>query len=290
MKTLSEELTKLYNEHWGEFMAQLEANRLRDQLQCPFLISLLRSGQKKEEREKAQENDNDWYAKKETPENEEWYTKADIKIMFFGQETNQWVRDDETERKDEEDLKAEYEHFHEDHYNAIDVYFYHEGLKSGNRFLRWGINGIMDGMKEMLKDYPGKRVSMIWNELSKLSARTKNGGGPVDSTTHQIEKELFHVIPKEIEILKPDILIFLTGPGENQYYQYILENFTVVKQIPLGDLPVHDVSKLPIEGVKLAYKTYHPGMRNTSEAFHWTHYNAILADIKENIDKLLKKE
>ena len=156
MKTLSEELTNLYNEHWGEFMAQLEANRLRDQLQCPFLISLLRSGQKKEEREKAQENDNDWYAKKETPENEEWYTKADIKIMFFGQETNQWVRDDETERIDVEDLMAEYENFLDDHYNAIDGYFYHEGLKSGNRFLRWGINGIMDGMKEMLKDYPGR--------------------------------------------------------------------------------------------------------------------------------------
>lgn len=79
METLSAQLTELYNEHWESFMEQLEANGLRDKLQCPFLISLLRSGQKKEEREK----DPNWYSKKETPEHEEWYTKADIKIMFL---------------------------------------------------------------------------------------------------------------------------------------------------------------------------------------------------------------
>lgn len=54
METLSAQLTELYNEHWESFMEQLEANGLRDKLQCPFLISLLRSGQKKEEREKEQ--------------------------------------------------------------------------------------------------------------------------------------------------------------------------------------------------------------------------------------------
>ena len=52
MKTLSDQLTELYESKWDGLMAQLEANGLKDQLQCPFLISLLRSEQKKEEREK----------------------------------------------------------------------------------------------------------------------------------------------------------------------------------------------------------------------------------------------
>ena len=52
METLSEQFTELYESKWNGLMEQLEANGLRDKLQCPFLISLLRSGQKKEEREK----------------------------------------------------------------------------------------------------------------------------------------------------------------------------------------------------------------------------------------------
>ena len=52
METLSEQLTELYESKWNGLMEQLEANGLRDKLQCPFLISLYRSGQEKEEREK----------------------------------------------------------------------------------------------------------------------------------------------------------------------------------------------------------------------------------------------
>lgn len=88
METLSKQLTDLYNKHWEDLMEQLEANKLKDQQQCPFLISLLRSDLKKEERDA----DPNWYSKKETPEHEEWYTKADIKIMFFGKEPHGWEK------------------------------------------------------------------------------------------------------------------------------------------------------------------------------------------------------
>ena len=93
MNTLSEQLTELYNEKWSDLMEQLEANGLRNKLQCPFLISVLRSGQKKEEREKEKNFDPDWHSKQTTPGHEEWYTKADIKIMFFGQEPHGWEKD-----------------------------------------------------------------------------------------------------------------------------------------------------------------------------------------------------
>ena len=43
METLSDQLTELYESKWDGLMAQLEANGLKDQLQCPFLISLYRS-------------------------------------------------------------------------------------------------------------------------------------------------------------------------------------------------------------------------------------------------------
>lgn len=122
METLSDQLTTIYNDHWGKLMEQLEANGLRDKLQCPFLISLLRSGQKKEEREKEQAliGYDKWYAQKETPKHEEWYTKADIKIMFFGKEPNGWERDNVEEHLDVGDLMATYEDFLDDNYVAIE--------------------------------------------------------------------------------------------------------------------------------------------------------------------------
>lgn len=280
METLSAQLTELYNEHWESFMEQLEANGLRDKLQCPFLISLLRSGQKKEEREK----DPNWYSKKETPEHEEWYTKADIKIMFFGQETHGWEKD-----LDMGDLMGSYENFLDDKYVMEGNGGYFNEDEVGNtRMFRFAINGIMSCIREdILQAYPDKRVSMIWNNISKLSTVE---GRPVDTKTHEIERKCFHVIPQEVEILKPDILIFFTGPGENTYYKYIKENFTINGEpLPLGGLSVHDVAKLPIKEVGLAYKTHHPNS-TISDKCHWDNYKAILADIKENIDKLLEKE
>lgn len=296
METLSAQLTELYNEHWESFMEQLEANGLRDKLQCPFLISLYRSGQEKEEREKAQEADINWYAKKADAEHEEWYTKADIKIMFFGREPNWWVRYDEKgeDPADVGKVMATYEDYLDDNYNAVDAHFYKEKIDHRNRFLLFGVNGIMSGIRELLKDFPDKRVSLIWNEISKLSKRKGEGGEAVNAFEHSIEKKCFHVIPKEIEILRPDIVIFLTGPKETKYCGYIKENFNIIGEpVAISDLSTNDVEKLQIEGVKLAYLTHHPGYMPKEEKandFHWKLYDAILADIKENIDKLLKKE
>ena len=192
------------------------------------LISLLRSGQKKEEREKEQAliGYDKWYAQKETPKHEEWYTKADIKIMFFGKEPNGWERDNVEEHLDVGDLMATYEDFLDDNYVAIEGnggYF-----SGGSQFFKeestvsWQKLKIICSMHIL-----ASRVSMIWNEISKLSARTTKGGGAVNADVHEIEKNFFHVILDEVEILKPDILIFFIGPGmeNNKYYNYILENF-----------------------------------------------------------------
>ena len=214
--------------------------------------------------------------------------------MFFGKEPNGWERDNAEEHLDVGDLMATYEDFLDDNYVAIEGnggYF-----RGGSQFFKRGINGMMAEIKDnLLSAYPGKRVSMIWNEISKLSARTAKGGGAVSVEAHGIEKNFFHVIPDEVEILKPDILIFFIGPGmeNNKYYNYILENFKLNgKPNPLPNLPTgEDVIRLPIEGVKFAYKTHHPGYApKEANTFHWKLYDAILKDIKENIDQLLEKE
>ena len=280
MNTLSEQLTELYKRKWGGLIEQLKANGLRGQLQCPFLISALRIADIEKKRE---ENKLDV---EENPENEAWYTDADIRIMFFGQEPYMWEKwDEDMKTPDVGDLMYTYEKFLDDNYVTHKNGGYFDQDKLRSRLFKFSINGILSClMEEMEKSYPGKTISMIWNNISKMSAITKSGGGPVDASVHEIEHEYFHVIPKEIEILKPNILIFFTGPG------YIQENFTMDGEpLPLANLSVHDVARLPIKEVALAYKTHHPNSR-ISDKQHWDNYGAILADIKENIDKLLKKE
>lgn len=89
MNMLSEELTTLYNSKWENLIKQLKANGLRNQLQCPFLISALRISDIEKKREENK------LCLEEIPENEAWYTHADIRIMFFGQEPYMWEKWDE---------------------------------------------------------------------------------------------------------------------------------------------------------------------------------------------------
>lgn len=255
MDSLSKKLTKIYANQWDKLMEQLQINGLKTQ--CPFVLSVERF------------------------KNEDWYAKADIKIMFFGQEVHNWEHDE-----DLGDTMRKYEEFFENKYEVTEKhgYFKHEEINAGNHFMRWGCNGIMSEFPEILKPYPHKRATLLWNNISKLSTME---GGPVNAQTHMIEREYFHVIPQEIEILQPDILIFLTGAGENKYNNYILENFEFDGEpTSLSSLPINEVAKLPIKGVKLAYKTYHPNARYP-EDFHWKYYRAIIDDIKENLDKLI---
>lgn len=251
MSTLSEQLTSLYESKWDKLMQQLDKGQIKTQ--CPFVLSVQRNG------------------------SENWYAGADIKVMFFGQEVHFWEKNE-----DLGDTMRAYERFFEEKYveEGASGYFSQDEISSGNRFMRWGCNGIMSGIRDILETFPGRRAAFLWNNISKLST---SDGRPVSAAVHELEREYFHVIPQEIEILKPDILVFLTGPGYNKYYNYILENFTLDGEPQmLSGIPLDNLMKLPVQGCGLAYKTLHPGA-HLSEAEHWKNYQAIIDDIRLNI-------
>lgn len=256
MNTLSEQLTSLYESKWDKLMQQLDKRQIKTQ--CPFVLSVQRYG------------------------SEDWYVGADIKVMFFGQEVHSWEKNE-----DLGDTMRAYERFFEEKYVDEEVagYFSQDEISSGNRFMRWGCNGIMSGIRDILEACPGRRAAFLWNNISKLSTYE---GGPVGPEVHELEREYFHVIPQEIEILRPDILVFLTGPGYNKYYSYILENFTLDGEPQmLSGIPQDNLMKLPIQGVRSAYKTLHPGA-HLSETEHWKNYQAIIDDIRLNISGCLQ--
>lgn len=261
-KSLTLQLEELYDSKWSELFEQLEGKHVK--LQSPFLLGV------------------DKYDD-ENSIDESWYTDANLKVMIFGQEPNRWQWP-KTEVVKPADFMEQYQAFYNEHYREYELGTGFINQKS--RFLRDGFNGLSSVISEHLnKEMPSRRTAFLWNNISKLAAVGNDGvsGVAVNSLTHEIERKYFHVIPDEINILKPDVLIFLTGVTD-KYQQYISENFEILgAPIQLNDLPTKDVAKLNIKNIKLAYRTHHPASRSDSGEDTWSWYHAIINDIKDNL-------
>mgnify|MGYP004514044193 CR=1 FL=1 len=279
MSTLTEQLANLYEPNWKVLKHHLDANGFT--VQSPFMLGVA-----------LEYNNQGGYV------DESWWTDADLKVMVFGQEPLNWpvpVLDDGSQAHSDDFVEL-YQRFYSDNYKD-GLYFLTDSDNhlAKNKFFSMGFNGIMSGIKDFVLDesYSGKKAAYLWNNISKLSVGGRNG---VSSDIHDLEKKYFHVIPQEIEILKPDVLIFLTGPGQNAYYNYIKENFTVNGlPKPLAGNDVDAVAKLDIEGISLAYKTYHPtatkdGDRGIKDAEKWQYYHAIFDDMKEHLDDIFNNK
>lgn len=272
---LNEQLNNIYQPYFNELITHLKNDKLIDKVQPPFLLGLNR------------EKDGNVSVGDET-----WYTQANLKVMVFGKEVHEWgwPKLEDGAQLISDDLVEAYEMFYSENYR--DTFFLTDSNSklSKSPFFRTGFNGLMDGINERLKKvYSEKKVAFLWNEISKLSTR-EGRSRKVHDSIHRYETDFFHVIPQEIELLKPDIIIFLTGFGE-PYDQYIHENFHIQSTSSVDNISINDVIKMELKEVSLAYKTHHPGTTNVAghslkDAERWNHYNAILDDIAANFNKI----
>lgn len=278
MNNLTKQLANLYEPKWNELKQQLDAQDIK--VQAPFMLGVALE-----------------HVHQGGYTDESWWTDADLKVMVFGQEPLNWpipVLDDGSQVLSDDFVEL-YQRFYSDNYRGDYFLKDSDNHLAKNKFFSMGFNGIISGIKDFVldKQYPDKKVAYLWNNISKLSVGGRKG---VDSGIHNLEKEYFHVIPQEIEILKPDVLIFLTGPGQNTYYSYIQDNFTVKGSLkPLAGHNVDAVAKLDIEGISLAYKTYHPtatkdGDKGITDAEKWKYYHAIFDDMKEHLDDIFNNK
>lgn len=273
---LNERLEQLYQDHWEDFCKAVKESGVN--IGYPFLLSICQ-----------------W--KKDEP-TEEWYADGNIKVMVFGQEPNKWYGIDgcgdfnslcqfHTEDTPETvgAIMSVYENFYATYYlpNGNNWYFNEKGRK--NTFHAKGINNFMSQFDEMVHTFnPNIRTVCMWNNISKLSTID---GKPVDDHTHSIERQfLSGIIAKEIEILRPDIILFLTG----RYDAYIKENLGLTDDdfTPCSEFSVHDVAKVAIPSVKLAYRTCHPNAYPKAKPDYYKFVEAIIRDIHSNLNNLLK--
>ncbi|MEN8702323.1 uracil-DNA glycosylase family protein [Bacillus infantis] len=191
---------------------------------------------------------------------EKQYQEADLKVMFFGQETNTW--EGRLGSKSIEELLGTYSRF------------FGEGkcFRYGGPF--W--NTVKDYTGEIKEAYPDKRVEIVWNNLIKLGKESSKGA-PRKSLV-DIQKKAFPVIKEELAILKPDVILFFTGPRYDQYIKAEWPDLTYheLAHEPAGKLARLKGGSLPVQ----AFRTYHPNyLYRAGKPF----YNAVKKSIISSI-------
>lgn len=149
--------------------------------------------------------------------NEEKHNKADLKIMIIGQETDGWESQKVTTFTPIDQSSQIVESRVDDFMDAYRMYLD-----------KWGKNSpfwhyIKDINNTINRQLPDKTIEIIWNNIYKIGNKEKGQNRPKD-IIRAFENECFNVIEEEVNILKPDIIIFFTGPnyekGLKRYFQY----------------------------------------------------------------------
>jgi len=182
----------------------------------------------------------------------ELYLCADIKVMIFGQETNDW-ESDFMGSKSLSHLIETYDSF----FNNKECFSY------GGQF--W--NGFSKIQKEICRayEYQGKSVGFLWNNVIKIGCSGNKGKPSLPILDWQ--KPTYELVLQELELYNPDVIIFLSGPN---YDEYIKNIFQDIKFSSISNKTERQLSKLYSKKLpSKTLRTYHPNYlwRNNFDSY-----------------------
>ena len=121
------------------------------------------------------------------------------------------------------------------------------------------------------------KIEYLWNNISKIGCGGTDFGKSCRKPTariREIERQYFNVVPDEVKILKPDIIIFLTGYSADR---------EIKEKFALADYAFQSVGenifldRIEIPGVKYAARTIHPSRQSNANLMK--HFDALAEDI-----------
>jgi hypothetical protein len=189
---------------------------------------------------------------------EEKWKNADLRVMIFGQETKDWLQ---SPGKSIDELRAAYD-------TGFNKTVWNKRTPFRRSFAKF---------KEILgAKYPDKQISYVWNNIIKIGKESDAGrpGGEI----YEAECGWFHVIPDEVKILKPNVILFFSG---SDYDDFIRANFGKVPYSAISPYGEKQLAKISIPGIDFAFRTYHPGgLQRHPELGNINDYlNAIVQEI-----------
>jgi hypothetical protein len=174
------------------------------------------------------------------------YENAKPRVVIVGQETNGWIDwigsyADFLARGALNDALSEYESFD-------------FGSKYNSTFFQY-FDRIRDSIfgEHATRD---KRQIILWLNLFKFFH-----GAMIHSTHREAVLSLQgNVFQEEIRLLRPDVIIFLTGPN----YDWVIDRYYPnVQRVSIGIYSERQVAQLLHENLpSLSFRTYHPGYLN----------------------------
>jgi len=186
---------------------------------------------------------------------EDEYESSDLKVMIFGQETWGWNK---SFGKSIEEGMSRYESF-----------FIKEGFYKGrSKSVFWKAFDFFKN--ELNKHHNNKKIVYLWNNISKIG---RDGERGTTKKIRNLEQTYFPIIKEEIKILKPDIIIFLTGNRNSdlkfhfsdvKFKKYQNSATLLSKNGNMKFQPTYQVisKDLPTKSVKIYHPSFFGGFNN----------------------------
>ena len=171
--------------------------------------------------------------------NEIEYDHSDIKVMIIGKETNDWGNN-----------------FTGDIQEILEIYddFFNSGFAL-NSYKGHFWNGFKRFNTLLQAKYKDKKISYLWNNVIKIGASGRGQNHP-QNYIYEVEQTHFNLLEKELEILNPDIVLFLSGPTYDDKITRILPG--VKFQSCNTNFTCRQLSRLIFKSHKNIFRTYHP--------------------------------
>ena len=189
------------------------------------------------------------------------YCMSEKRIMIVGQETDSWA--------------GEVYDFPEEQ-NPCNV------LKVYDRFVnRGGYNSPYWDFIRAIKDASPPNINFVVNNVVKIGKKSDVG---CDDFINDLTLEHMNLLPQELEILKPDMILFLTGPNYDHRIEAVFGKFKTEKAE--ANLSAREFAKLQFceNEMPPSYRCYHPAYLRRSKNFD--RYLEIINDIiKKTINK-----
>jgi len=210
------------------------------------------------------------------------YIDSEVKIMFVGKETNHWLTHQERDIKE-----RGINYLLNDYEGALTALFkrYETALINNNVSKKSAFFSQYNNIKNQLVNE--EIGSIVWNNLFKISYDQAKGFSKSSKKHAEIPELSKNIFLEELKILKPDIIIFVTGASYDSDIKDFLTGYETI------DVPIkkrlwkfkYNLISKDFKKDIICYRTIHPHYYRTHNN-EKDYYQLIIDDIKnKNIGK-----